>query len=119
MSNFLDSSGEDFSTGSKFFMRKQIGSIQHSDEKLTIVGFARKVNASSEFNADDQTGQLAIRNIPDEFLPIQEGRLYKILGVLSIDGSGMQYLDAKFVEDVTGMNLEQYKTALQLKEKIV
>ena len=118
MSNFMGASGEDFSTGSKFYIRKLIGTIQHTDEKLTIIGNALNVNKSSDFFADDRTGKVAIRNIPDEFLPIQEGRLYKILGVLSIDGSGMQYLDAKFIEDVTGLNLNQYQTALQLKEKI-
>jgi hypothetical protein len=112
-SNLNDGSG---APGS-IYRRKTIDTIQQDDDAVTLVGHARNMNPSFEFTLDDGTGKLSVRNIPDDFCPLQEGRLYKVLGMLSIDGAGMHYLDARFVEDVTGLNLEYYKQAIKLMEK--
>ena len=103
---------------SQSYPRKIIAEIKPGDELIQIVAFARKVNPSYEFVADDTTGHISIRGIPDEYHPIQEGRLYKILGALSIDGAGATYLEAKVVGDVTGLNLELYQQSLELLKKI-
>ena len=97
------------------YNKKLIGEIQLDDEALYLIGTAKDKNANDDFVLDDDTGTIPVREIPEQNDPIENGKMYRVLGTISIDGSGTRYLAAKFCKLVDNFNLELYQKALKLK----
>ena len=110
--------GGEAAASRKEYLKKFINEIGPGDEGVQLVGYARKVNASQEFYLDDATGQINVREIPEEVAAIQTDRLYRVLGECSLDGSGSQYLAAAFIQDMNDLNMELYQKALRKKKEI-
>ena len=102
-----------------FKIIKNIGDIKPEDSLIQVIGTARKVNPSMEFLLTDETGEIPVREIPDEIQSIDEGKLYRVFGRVSIDGVGTQYLQAEMVVKLEDdFRLDLFKKSIELYEKI-
>ena len=102
----------------EFFQKRLVGDIQATDNQVTLTGYARNLNASEEFSLDDTTGQIHIRDIPDESAAIKEGKLYTVLGNVLLDGTGTKYVSTQFIRDEEGLNFELFLKSLKLTKTI-
>ncbi|UYP45272.1 hypothetical protein NEF87_001557 [Candidatus Lokiarchaeum ossiferum] len=102
-----------------FFQKRLVKDIQATDNQVTLTGYARNLNASDEFNLDDTTGQINIRDIPDETVAIKEGKIFTVLGNVSLDGAGTKFISAQFIRDAEGINFELYLKSMELFKKII
>ena len=100
------------------YNKKLISEIQLDDEALYLIGTAKNKNESDEFVLDDGTGTIPVREIPEQNAPIVNENIYRVLGTISIDGSGTRYLAAKICKLVEGINLELYQKALKMKKDL-
>lgn len=103
----------------EFFQKRLVEDIQATDNQVTLTGYARNLNASEEFNLDDTTGQINVRDIPDETVAIKEGKIFTVLGNVSLDGAGTKYISAQFIRDVEGINFDLYLKSMQLSKTIL
>ncbi len=109
----------DFDMGgeSSFYRLRRIGEIQPDDSEIQIIGFAKKVNASMEFEISDNSGNIQVRDIPEAVEKIEEGKIYRVLGEHSMDGIGTQYVATKFIQHLDNLDLELYYKTLELRKK--
>ncbi|MHA1584725.1 MAG: hypothetical protein ACTSVU_08665 [Promethearchaeota archaeon] len=108
----------DSESSDQFYKKKMIGEIQLEDTTLQLVGYAKNKNPSEEFTLEDETGKVFVREIPDEAEAIQEGKLYKVMGQMALDGAGTRYFAAEIVQNVESLNYKLYKKSMQLKKTI-
>jgi len=99
------------------YLKRLISDIQLDDSAVQIVGYADSINASDEFYLDDKNGRIHVRSIPDDS-NIKEGKLYRVLGELSIGGDGVQFLSAHIIQNVEKMNFELFLKSMELLKKI-
>jgi len=108
----------DVEDNSSFYKKRLIEDIQPNDDTVMLTGYAKSVNASEEFNLDDTTGKIHIRDIPEESVSIQEGKMYRVIGQMLIDGAGTSYISAKYIVDFEGLNLDLFLKSMKLVKKI-
>ena len=101
----------------KIYLRRKVNEIQQDDNEIQVIGFAREVNPSQEFSIEDDTGRYRVRDIPETIDTITEGTLYRVFGEISIDHSGVQFLSAKFIQNMTGLDQKQYDKVVNLLKK--
>jgi hypothetical protein len=101
-----------------FYKKVRVEEIEPNDSLIQVVGYAKNINASQEFSIDDKTGKISVRDIPDEVAAIQENRLYRIFGELSMDGVGSQFIKSEIVQDVNDLNFDLYQKSLDLSREI-
>ncbi len=113
---------EDFDeedTGKKtFVVKKNIAEIAPNDTLIQVIGKAKNINPSMEFHLFDDTGSFPVREIPTEVEKIVENVLYRVMGEITIDGSGTQFLQAHIIHVMSGLNVENYKKSIELLRKI-
>ena len=72
------------------YQRKLIKDIEMNDEGVYIIGRAENKNPSQEFDLNDETGTVRVRQVPQDIDEIMVGEMYRILGQMSLDGAGTQ-----------------------------
>ncbi len=111
---------EDFEENAQhkhFKLIKNIEDIQPDDSHVQVVGKAKGVNPSMEFNITDDSGKFPVREIPHEISEIKEGNLYRVMGEVAIDGAGVQFIAAEVVQDMKALDVELYKKSIELYKK--
>ena len=107
----MSDSYNDDTTRNQYFAKKLIQELQPVDTFVQLVGYARNKNQNDEFYLDDTTGQVHIRELPEESPAIQEGNLYRILGKYELDGSATPFVAAQIIQDMDQLDFELYMQA--------
>ncbi len=100
------------------YERKVIKDVQMEDEAIYLIGKAENKNPSEEFDLNDGTGLIRVRNIPDATDSIEVGKIYRVVGRISIDGAGERFLAVDLIQKVENLDLKLYQQALELKKQI-
>lgn len=100
------------------YQRKLIKDLQMNDEGVYLIGKAENKNPSEEFDLNDGTGKVRVRNIPENIDNVEIGKYYRVLGQMSLDGSGARFLAVDHIKMLPEFDLNTYQEVLGLKTKM-
>lgn len=94
--------------------------IRNDDEGVRVVGkvteFVEQTAERWIFTLVDRFGSINVHAPPDR-ANWEIDQLVRVLGRVALDTSGASHLEAEFVQDMTGLDLDLYHETLELVAK--
>jgi uncharacterized protein YdeI (BOF family) len=105
---------------SDFATQRMIADIRNDDVKIQVRGYIKDLQNGKSFRLDDKTGELKVEFKAEEIsFDYKDGDLVNVIGDLRIITSGEKILEAEIIQDMSGLNFEDYQKIYRLKKEIL
>jgi len=105
---------------SEFATQRIIEDIKNDDVKIQVRGYIKDLQNGKSFTLDDKTGELKVEFKAEEIsFDHKDGDLVNVMGDLRITTSGEKILDAEIIQDMSGLNFEDYQKIYRQKKEIL